>query len=260
MKIDTSEHVRTIRGVEGRAFARHVWSRTDPKVPERARGLWSTQTWAATREWRADRRTGLITAELRFDDNCKNGHHSFSITGTAKAGRGHEIGGCIHEEIAQYFPELAPLIKWHLFDQSGPMHYIANTLYLAGDRDHNGLRKGEQRQLRTGRTGLPCWELALVNADGTDRKYAFEWIDSETPPENPPTALYRPRMIVGEGKARQLDLAREVAVWPDATDEELSQEPEALKAVLLARLPALIAEFRTAMVDVCGFAWEAPQS
>jgi hypothetical protein len=237
-------------------FARHVWSRTDAKIVERARGLFSSQTWGATRTWRSGRQTGQITVDIRFDDNCKNGHHTFAITGTAKAGRDHEIGGCIHEEIAKYFPELAPLIKWHLFDQTGPMHYVSNTVYLAGDRDYNGLRNGESRQLVNGRTKLPCWELALVNADGTDRKHAFEWIDAETCPQNPPVALYRPRMIVGEGKERQLDAARSVAVWPEATDAELMQEPAALKAALLARLPGLVAEFRADMERI-GFAWDA---
>jgi hypothetical protein len=261
VKINTAEHVRAILGVEGRAFARHVWPKSTR--PERAIGLWSTQTWGASR---AAGKGQTLSVELRFDDNCRNGHHSFAITGEIRgpkhgAQRDNYIvaAGCLHDDISRVFPELAPLIKWHLFDQTGPMHYVANTVYLAGDRDHRGLRKGEPRQLRNGRTGLPCWELALVNADGTDRKHAFEWIDSETCPQDPPTALYRPRMIVGEGKARQLDAARSVAVWPEATDAELIQEPEALKAALLARLPGLLEAFRRDMVDVCGFAWGAPK-
>lgn len=247
-------------GVEGRAFARHVWPKSTR--PEHAIGLWSTQTWGATRYYKERNRSYRITVTLRFDDNCKNGHNTFAITGDIKESDGKyyrdHSSGCIHEEIAKHFPELAPLIKWHLFDQTGPMRYVANTLYLVSDRDHWGLRAGEQRQLRNGHTGAPCWELALVNADGTERKHAFEWIDSETCPQNPPTAIYRPRMIVGEGKARELDRARSTAVWPDATDEELTQEPEVLKAVLLARAPALLVEFRAAM-DTCGFAWDAPQ-
>jgi hypothetical protein len=251
--INTAEHVRTILGVEGLAFARHVWP---------GKALWSTQTWGASREAGKNER---LSVELRFDDNCRNGRHSFAITGElrdtrygSKGDRGFIAGGCLHDDIARVFPELVPLIRWHLFDQSGPMHYVANTVYLAGDRDHRGLRKGEQRQLRNGRTGLPCWELVLANADGTERKHAHEWIDSETMPENPPTALYRPRMITGEGKERQLDAARSAAVWPEATDEELSQDPALLKDVLLARLPALVTEFRRAMVEDCGFAWDAP--
>lgn len=39
-------------------------------------------------------------------------------------------GGCCHELISQYFPELAPLVRWHLVDDDGvPMHYLANGDY-----------------------------------------------------------------------------------------------------------------------------------
>lgn len=87
----------------------------------------------------------VITVHCRFDDNCKNGHDSFSITADVwvPGRRGIEAGGCLHDGIAKVFPELAYLIPWHLVSTDGPMHYIANTVYLAGDRDHNGLRKGE---------------------------------------------------------------------------------------------------------------------
>jgi hypothetical protein len=38
--------------------------------------------------------------------------------------------GCLHDEIREHFPVLAPLIRWHLCDQSGtPIHYLANSLY-----------------------------------------------------------------------------------------------------------------------------------
>lgn len=249
-KLNTAEHTRAIFGVEGRAFARHVWP--ESTRPEHAIGLWSTQTWKASREYTERGVRHQITVEMRFDDNCRNGKHSFAITGDIryKGERSWVSGGCIHEEIAKYFPELKPLIKWHLFDQTGPMHYVANTLYLAGDRDCWGLRKGEQRQIRNGRTG----ELAWIRK-GADTKYH----DGPEAPTDTVTLAWEPWMRTGEGKARQLDAARSVAVWPEATDAELCQEPEALKAALLARLPALIAAFRADM-DACGFAWEAPQS
>lgn len=60
----------------------------------------------------------------------------------------------------------------------------------------------------------------------------------------------------GEGKEREFDKARNVAVWPEATDEELSQEPEKLKAALLQRLPPLMARFRHDM-ETAGFMWPA---
>jgi hypothetical protein len=73
-----------------------------------------------------------LTAELRFDDQCKNGHASFAITGTLRDSRSVIACGCLHEDIKKAFPEFAPLIKWHLVGTDGPMHYIANTLYWLG--------------------------------------------------------------------------------------------------------------------------------
>lgn len=92
-----------------------------------------------------------ISVDLRFDDNCKNGHNSFSITGHVQqvGARDWEMGGCIHEEIEKYFPELAHLIKWHLVSTDSPMHYISNALYHAGDRDCWGRRAGEPCQWET---------------------------------------------------------------------------------------------------------------
>lgn len=53
---------------------------------------------------------------------------------------GVESCGCIHETIAAAFPELAPFIKWHLVSTDGPMHYVANTVYLAGARELDAAR------------------------------------------------------------------------------------------------------------------------
>ena len=82
---------------------------------------------------------------VRHDDELLNGHPSFSITAEIRGPRGFEAGGCCHGDIARHFPELAGLIKWHLCSTDGPLHYVENTLYLAGDRDCWGLRKGELR-------------------------------------------------------------------------------------------------------------------
>jgi hypothetical protein len=75
--------------------------------------------------------------------------------------------------------------------------------------------------------------------------------------ENPPvipTLTWKRAERVGEGKARNLDAARASAVWPDATDEELSVEPEDLRNKLQARYAHLMADFRQAM-DSIGFLW-----
>lgn len=82
---------------------------------------------------------------VRHDDECGNGYNTFSITGEIheiRNGRkaGHVVSGCIHDEIALHFPELAHLIKWQLFGTDGPMHYIENARYWAG---HLGYKDGE---------------------------------------------------------------------------------------------------------------------
>lgn len=96
----------------------------------------------------------MLTAEVEYGDDCGNGHNTFAITGeivTPELRRRHDIQacGCLHDEIAKVFPELAPFIKWHLTSTDGPMHYIANTIYLAGDRDCWGCRKGDPRTFET---------------------------------------------------------------------------------------------------------------
>jgi hypothetical protein len=75
-----------------------------------------------------------IKATVRYDDECGNGHNSFSITGEIyiPSRRDCEACGCLHEEIARVFPELAPFIKWHLTSSDAPMYYIENTLYWLG--------------------------------------------------------------------------------------------------------------------------------
>lgn len=125
-----------------------------------------------------------ITAHIRFDDRCGNGHNTFSITATVREEGRRDVGGCLHDDVARCFPALAPFIKFHLCSTDGPMHYIANTVYH-----------------------------------------------------------------VEQGK---LDYARSSACWPDATDEDLTAP--GLRERLEARLPALLAEFRTAMESL-GFTW-----
>ena len=151
--------------------------------------------------------TYRIIANVRHDDDCGNGHNTFSVTGEIVRKQGsrwvEDSSGCLHDEVARHFPEIAHLIKWHLCSTGGPLHYVANTVYLAGDRDHNGLKAGE-------------------------------------------------RVRVGEGKERQLEAARSSAVWPDATDEELTAP--GLTERLEERLAALLADFR-ADVEAFGLSW-----
>lgn len=61
-----------------------------------------------------------------------------------------ESAGADHASIAEHFPTLAHLTRWHLFSyDTGPTHYVANTTYHASDRDHWGKRKGEPTSWET---------------------------------------------------------------------------------------------------------------
>lgn len=83
-----------------------------------------------------------IELQIRYDDECGNKHNSFAMTADIMDGRQYS-GGCQHEEIKKHFPEYVKYIKWHFMNSDGPMHYLANTLYLAGDKDYYGRRAGE---------------------------------------------------------------------------------------------------------------------
>lgn len=56
----------------------------------------------------------------------------------------------------------------------------------------------------------------------------------------------------GEGKERDFDAARNYAVWPEATEEQLSLPKEELKSLLLERLPKLQEEFFADMIELFG--------
>lgn len=77
-----------------------------------------------------------IYVSIRLNDECKNGHQDFSITGDIyvagkpKADKYHIAGGCIHEEIEKHFPEFASFVKLHLCDYAGiPMYAVENGFY-----------------------------------------------------------------------------------------------------------------------------------
>ena len=194
--------------------------------------------------------TQRLVVLLRYDDDCKNGHNSFSITAQLydkHSKRGDcSACGCLHDEIAKHAPELAPFIKWHLVSSDCPMHYLSNTVYHASNLDHNGLLKDEARQIKNGKTGLPCWILE------EETKLPEKYVDSETKPEFTGKISYKPWMRIGEGKDRDLNAARHSAVWPEATDEELMLPRIELEKLLIARLPSLMEQFKTDM-ETLGF-------
>lgn len=197
------------------------------------------------REFQEHERRHRIRAELRFDDQCRNGHETFAITGVTQyaspAGWLHCSSGCIHGEIKEHFPELAHMIKWHLVSTDGPIHYIANTCYHADGHGptmawvYCGKVTDPLGMYEKKETLLGYFDAAeAVKAEGVEG-YRVEW-DQKT------------------AKERNLDHARSSAVWPDATDEQLCLPKPELAALLEARLPALMADFKRDMLAI-GFEW-----
>lgn len=240
-----------------------------------------------------------ITVTLRFDDGCGNGHNSFNATANiqckSKNGRWCDDSfGCLHDEIAEHFPEYKHLLKWHLCSTDGPMHYIANTTYHASDKDCWGFRKGEACQwtdqiyfgehpipytgpkrlnnfIRSVGTSGEVWEKmetleiphpkkefspkVTLEAMGECRWHECPF-DSQAEAEQFIRAMAKGNARIettatawSEGKEPDLEAARRCAIWPEATLEQLQDKEQ-----LLARLPALLAEFRKDM-EALYFTW-----
>jgi hypothetical protein len=108
---------------------------------KQSRGEMKMKTLLAAKEWnKVFFKDGFkhrikVRAEIR---SLGGQEPLFSITGDiqrqAKNNRWmDECGGCIHDEILQHFPDLAPLVRVHLSDENGvPMHAYSNAAYWAG--------------------------------------------------------------------------------------------------------------------------------
>lgn len=148
MNYPIAERKHPINGVPGRMLPVHA-----PQVTRAGRNLCHvSQKWVSLpRPIKGYGHNGTIQVNIRFDDNCRNGHQDFAVTAEvhtdeSRRRRDIAVGGCMHEDITKIFPELEPLIKWHHVSTDGPMHYVAKTCYAAGDRDCWGKRKGEVKQ------------------------------------------------------------------------------------------------------------------
>lgn len=185
---------------------------------------------------------GFVRVEVRYDNI--DGRNTKRSLGVITIGSMWSTPGQ-NNILDEVFPELSRLSKFHLFDENGPVHYLANTIFLAGDRDCWGTRAGEQKR---DKNGVPMWKPERYDQPSV--------ICSHEKPD-PLVIKYVP--MLGEGKKRELDAARRVACWPEATDEELSVESDVLKAALLARLPKLVVDFHAALDEAYQW-WESTGS
>jgi hypothetical protein len=99
----------------------------------------------------------IITVEAGLHKLQGNDRPYFSVTAQIASSRrwiaSPRACGCLHDEIAKYYPKLAPIIALHLCDDTGtPMHAEANAWYWlagyyggAGERYHGGGTSYDQR-------------------------------------------------------------------------------------------------------------------
>ena len=85
--------------------------------------------------------------EISLDDDCKNGHQDFSLTGTCWEGgksridRNMKFGGACGDTIVKLFPEYEIFERLHICDFNGsPMYPIANAIYHAKRKGKDALQ------------------------------------------------------------------------------------------------------------------------
>jgi len=228
-----------------------------------------------------------LEVTIRYDDSCRNGHNSFSITGAATGKLG--AYGCIHDLIVEQCPELEKYIKWHLTSSDGPMHYVANSMYHAKEVKKNTVVRRYDERLKF--DGIPFTfnldkrlkafieegdltkidVISLVHPDnGIEGKYQYSdnysflglstnWYESlfstEREAQEMAQALMNHKFDIirtvssyEDEKIPDLKAARSCAIWPEANLEDFTKEK------LEARLEGLLTEFREAMIEL-GFVY-----
>lgn len=88
--------------------------------------------------------------------------------------------GCLHDLIGKYAPEIFPLVKWHLTDKNGPMHYKDNgmfwwkrSLHLAMPPLYNG------DNCAVGDVALKNFKSTIVfGAVSSDKNFPIDSIDN----------------------------------------------------------------------------------
>lgn len=173
-----------------------------------------------------------IVAEVKYYLLGGNEHPHFALTATIYDRHRREYaGGCVHDEIAQAFPELAPFIRGHNAGPNGPMHYVANglfhhnlwTAFIAGPPWDGSLRDEHER--RSGCT-IECGKWVHYPREGDtleqSRKNFYSTIIHGAVPTD---AEMSEDAIIGMDKA-------ELTAW------------------LEGRLPALMSAFREDMEKV----------
>lgn len=120
--------------------------------------------YKSTKNISIDNYPARMTVTVSLDDECKNGHCDFSITAMIYQNGECVGGGCCHEEIAKYFPELRIFIPLHLSSHEGtPMYPVANGIWW--------MRKGNNKRNAMELLRIDETEYRQLCAIADDEKY-----------------------------------------------------------------------------------------
>lgn len=105
-----------------------------------------------------------MIVDVSLDDECKNKVCDFSITAMIIQDGECVEGGCIHDKIAKYFPELRIFIPLHLSSHEGtPMYPVANGIWW--------MRKGNNKRNAMELLRIDETEYRQLCAIADDEKY-----------------------------------------------------------------------------------------
>ena len=126
--------------------------------------------FSPSKTFREDGCNMKINVHVRLNDDCKNGHYDFSITGDVyrQSGNGRWVEdrcGCIHEDIERLFPQLKKFIPLHLCNYLGhPTYPEANGQYFIRE-------KGKEVAMEQLRITEKEYDILSLAADDEERPY-----------------------------------------------------------------------------------------
>lgn len=114
-----------------------------------------------------------FTYFINLDDECKNGHLTFSFTGEIKVKRRNGrfcnyIGGAIADIIAYFKPELEKFNRLHLFNHLGQPMYIDGIRYF--------INKGKTNKQIAEMYNIPNLEAIETLRNASDNKELFYYL------------------------------------------------------------------------------------
>jgi len=177
-----------------------------------------------------------ITVNFGFSHHRGNRRPYFSITGSVhdkdtgdRRDSYIESCGCIHDQIAEHFPEMAHLIRWHLTDDDAtPMHYIANGAHWL--EYHHGISQFGPFNDREhhGKQPLAIFKSTVVWREGVD---TFGNLLDPIDVQNPPGVIFEQFPNSREGKKQRCAVLRaRVEAWAAARPDLLTDMKRDMEA------------------------------